>query len=107
MFTVECYGDHLLEVSFMASGSSAPDRPILRVEQRLCLHCQEYLSFKTYKTHKHISSSGQWISKAGNSSDTTESIANETAPTSSGEPATFNQDDDPSGTSYEIVVDVL
>ena len=86
----------------MASNS----RPVLRVERRLCPHCQEYLSFKTYKTHKrlyYVSSSDQWISKGSSSSCDSVTTMAESAPVSFGEPITSNQEDDPPGTDYVTI----
>lgn len=95
----------------MAERDTGGDRLLLRVERRLCNHCNEYLSFKTYKAHKRLYynySTDQWISigkasHSGNACDTDASgTSHEDPPTSFGECITFQEsEEDPPMTSYE------
>ena len=90
-----------------SGGSASADRRILRVERRFCQHCDEYVSFKTYRAHKrlyYLPSSGQWISKASSSGTATDiagSTVCEAAPTSFGESVTSQENEEgPPDTSY-------
>ena len=76
----------------MADVSLSHERRIVHTSRRLCPHCNQNVSFKTYKAHRRLyydSASDRWLGKAADgdsASSTTEMSADgDLPPTSFGE----------------------
>ncbi len=100
----------VLPMASVPTAENKSGRVILRVDRRFFPHCQEYLSFKTFKIHKRLyynSGRDRWISKyyqdnTGEIPDIGDETSDETPPISFGVPVSDSEDDsEPFGIGYE------